>query len=164
MESNDERSFYDKIVGITEETAYKSVLIKHTDELYNALTHEYKENIKISAKNGYSHAIISLFNIHAPYRGKITVHDMLFPTDKFLRKCRKYNVDPILERIKKNLSPFEVKYEVMNSDSIIEDRIAAIIVYWKLPKDSDESSESSESHDSHDSREPINETELSSKP
>ena len=50
-------SFYEKIVGITENTAYRSVLIKHTDELYNLLTTEYMKNIEISAKNGYSNPL-----------------------------------------------------------------------------------------------------------
>ena len=130
-------SFYEKIVGITENTAYRSVLIKHNDELYNMLTNGYEENIKISAQNGYSKSIIALFNVNTIYRGKISILDMLFPTEKFVRKCRKYGVEPVLERIKVSLQPFEVKYEVLNDYDKKKNHVAAIIVHWKIPKDSD---------------------------
>jgi hypothetical protein len=132
-------SFYDRIVSITETNAYKSVLIKHTDELYNRLTEGYQDNIKISAENGFSKSIIALFNVRAIYRGKVTVLSMLFPTEKFLRKCKKYNIDPVLERIKKNLQPFEVRYEIMNEHDVAKKHVGAIIVQWKLPVDSDSS-------------------------
>lgn len=130
-------SFYEKIVSITENTAYRSVLIRHNDELYNMLTQGHEENIKIAAQGGYFKSIIALFNTNTIYRGKITILDMLFPTEKFMRKCRKYEVNPVLERIKSNLHPFEVKYEVLNDHDKKKNHVAAIIVQWKIPKDAD---------------------------
>lgn len=146
--------FYEKIVGITENTAYRSVLIRHNDELYNMLTQGYEENIKIAAQSGYFKSIIALFNTNTIYRGKITILDMLFPTEKFMRKCRKYEVNPVLERVKINLHPFEVKYEVLNVHDKKKNHVAAIIVHWKIPNGSDSDS------DSDDTSEVVNATDI----
>ena len=142
---DDNHSFYNNIVRTTEVTAYQSILIKNTDELYNTLIQDWKKNIQLAAENGYSWAVLALFHVDTIFRGKVRVVDMLFPSEKFLRKCRKYNVIPIMDRIKNTADPFEVEYQIINDQDDESLHVAAITAEWKIPQDSssDESDSSS---------------------
>jgi hypothetical protein len=103
---------------------------------------KYEENITIAAKSGYSKSVIAMFNINAIYRGKTTIVDMLFPSDKFIKKCKKYGVQPVLDRMKSSLLPFRLEYEIANDHDSDSDKVAIIVVYWKIPKDSESESDS----------------------
>jgi hypothetical protein len=137
----DMSAFYENIVALTEETAEKSVLSKHTDALYDLLMDSYIENIKIAAGNGYSTAYLALFNNNTAYRGNALIVDLLFPSEKVIKKCAKHGIVPIFDRIKSTLQPFEVEYKVLNEDDDIKNQISGIIAHWKSPQDDSSDSE-----------------------
>ena len=129
--------FYKNIVSLTEETAEKSVLTKHTNELFAILTNGYTENIRIAASHGHSTAYLSLFNVHSVYRGNALIIDLLFPPEKVVKKCVKYGITPVFDRIKEMLVPFEVEYAILNADDDEKSHIACICAKWKIPQSED---------------------------
>lgn len=141
------QSFYDDIVRETENTKYKLVLIRNTDDLYNILMDNWQKNIKLAASNGYSWAVLALFHVDAIYRGKIKIVDMLFPSNKFLQKCGKYNVIPIMDRIKQTADPFHIEYQIINELDDEDLHVAAITARWKSSRDDSDSSDDDGSSD-----------------
>jgi hypothetical protein len=109
VEGDDNSKFFQHIVQLTKkasESNFGRVLEQDCSTLFELITRDYKNNIKIAALNGRNMAYICLYIKDAKYRHTIPIHDFLFMPEKIIQGFQEANLEHLSPKLRKELAPF----------------------------------------------------------
>lgn len=141
MEDPDNEKFFQYITELSDYSTDVKIINKDADIISDLITRDYKYNIQLAASCGLKQAYICIYEIAAKYKKMIPIDDFIRPRGNLQQKFEKYNIIPVMERIRQKLHPFkvEVKDDLIetfnlqeNSDPLIlsPKKLIGILVSW----------------------------------
>jgi hypothetical protein len=115
---DDEKEFFNDIVNLTEYCTGAGIIKKDSDKIVEVILKNWKDNVRIAASRGLTKAYICIYESEARYDGIIPIDTFVRMTDEFRSKLESYKIDPVMERIKKKVRPFNVDVIVLDQDMI----------------------------------------------
>lgn len=119
-ESN-ESEFYNFIVGITKYSNCENLLRKDSQSIFEVITKDYKKNIHLAASRGLNKAYICIYEISARYKGLIPIDAFIRPNELMKEKLETFNIESVVDKLKKKLYPFNIEIKNINESELQED-------------------------------------------
>lgn len=133
-----------KKISNSENIKENQLILKHINMVMELFTESYDELIKYYASKYYKYCIIGFINTDYLYNNIINIEKLLYPTNLLLEKHKKYNINPLIERLINFFKPFKIlilrgndiinffinflKYKINISN--INNNIICIILSW----------------------------------
>lgn len=112
------REFYNHVVALSRRRNDPELLRKATDEVFNRIIDGHERNIEIAAINARTSAYLFAYAPDAEYRSNIRLHDIIHPSETALQIYSENKIEPVVDRLKATLAPFEVHFSTVTDDSI----------------------------------------------
>lgn len=123
--------YYKRIVSMAQRKRdHTESLRMVTDIVCEKALREAQNNIEIAAKNYHDFAYIFIYDRRAIFRGVVTYHSIICPSDAAIENYRTCKVQTVLERLQSMLAPFQVQVGVCHGTQDDERSLWAITVHW----------------------------------
>jgi hypothetical protein len=140
--ANENTNFYNFIVQLTKTVipqTHNNILKKDSDAILDLIINGYRENIRLAASAGRNIAYLCIYLKDSKYQKSIPIHDFIEMSDKIKEKFDEFQLEPVLTRVKKILTPFTVRVRTLQECSelqcynfdIKENNIIVISVSWE---------------------------------
>ena len=123
-----EYDFYKYIVGVSKYTNCENVLKRDSQIIYESVIKDYRKNIQLSALKGNRKAYLCIYESSTRLYDIIPIDNFIRMTELMKEKFQEFKMEPIIDKLKKKLSPFNVEILTENIKDDIE--IISIIVSW----------------------------------
>lgn len=111
---DDNSIFYKYIVGLTKVSSCQNILIRDVQTIYELISSGYKKNIQNAASRGLTYAYLCMYEIGAKYKNHIPIDAHIRPNEQMKLKLLEYNIDSVIDKLKKTLSPFDVEIKLID--------------------------------------------------
>lgn len=126
---DEQNQFYNFICELSSRSDINSrdLLRKDSDAIYELITRDHRNNIKISAMHGNIYAYLCVYLPGAKYQNSIPI-DQFIKSDSMKQKLLTFGVRPVMERVQETLHPFIVEcvdIPLQNNPQIVARAITA---------------------------------------
>ncbi len=103
-----------------------------TDAVCEKILRDFQNNIEVAAKNFHDYAFIFIYDRRALFRGSVTYHSIISPSETALENYRSAKVRTVLECLRDLLAPFQVQLGVLHGTPDDERSVWGITVHWEV--------------------------------
>ena len=116
---NPNNDFYNFIVELTKYSTTGNLLKMDSDVILNVILKDYRKNLQVAASKGFNKAYICIYEIGAKYKNIIPIDEYIRPSDSMKEKFEKFKIEPVVDRVKKALAPFNVEVKSLDEVDLI---------------------------------------------
>jgi hypothetical protein len=117
--------FYKFIVQLTKSSTGQGAFQRDCETVAKIILRDFRTNIQLAASKGRNVAYLCIYDRNAKYKETVPVHDYLSMPDHIKTKFQEFKMEPIVDRLKKNLQPFHLEIrplrECLELDTYIPD-------------------------------------------
>lgn len=102
-----------------------------TEAICEKILRDFQNNIETAAKNFHDYAFIFAYDKRALFRGAVTYHSIILPSETALENYRTSKVRTVVECLREFFAPFEVRVGVLHGTPDDERSLWSITVHWE---------------------------------